>query len=342
MFVPQSDITIGSFRFSGVKSVVITRSIHSLIETATITIPSVSRISKNGKVSSQTVITGKQFSEGDPVTIKIGYNGDLRTEFTGFVKSIGLNMPLEVVCEGYGWLLKRNTINKFYVNISLKDLLQDIVSGVDPTYTIAVQCNEDMTISNLAVNGSGISAVNKLLLSADNNLSCFFISPGVLWCGLAYSAYAFGNDVFNKGSINCRLGYNIPKENSLDIRSLSNDPVTVSYYKKQSDGTILTGTSNDRKSNARQYSRTLNNIATEDALERLAVERAYKQNYSGYEGRITTFLQPFAEPGYQAYVTDDRYPERNGDYIVEDTQTIFGLHGARRHLTLGPQTGFAK
>src|SRR4051812_34178084 len=120
MFALESDITIGKFRFSGVNELRIKTSLHSIIDTALINIPSVARIITNGKVVSENVITGNQFAEGDRVTIKLGYSGNMQTEFRGFVKRCDLNMPLQVECEGYSWQLRRNTINGFYKRINVK------------------------------------------------------------------------------------------------------------------------------------------------------------------------------------------------------------------------------
>ena len=86
MFVPGSEITIGQFRFSGAHEVRIKQSLHSIVNTATIQIPSVAKIIRDGKMNPKGIITGKQFNDGNEVTIRLGYNNDLKTEFKGFVK----------------------------------------------------------------------------------------------------------------------------------------------------------------------------------------------------------------------------------------------------------------
>ncbi len=342
MYVLGSDITIGNFSFSGVNDISINRSLHSITETATIKIPSIARIVTKASVSTDVVITGKQFSEGDPVTIKLGYNNDLQTEFTGFVKRCSLSMPLEVECEGYSWLLRRNTIDKFYPSVTVKDLLADAVSGIEGKYNISVQCKADITLSNVKVSGCGLDVINGLSKYTDGCLSCFFIQPGVLWCGLLYTPYAKGTDILNTGTVNYRLGYNVPKTNDLKERTNENDPVQVEYSKKLANGDKLSGTSDAFKIFVRTHKKILNHIADAIALKQLANETAYRRNYAGYEGSINTFLQPYATPGYTAYITDDRYPERNGNYIIEDMEVHFGNAGARRIIGIGPQLGFAK
>lgn len=345
-FVLNSDITIGKFRFSGVNEVRISRSLHSIADTATIKIPSISKIISNGKVSPDAVITGKQFSDGDPVTIKLGYNGNLRTEFSGFVKRRNLDMPLAVECEGYSWLLRRNNVNDFYPSITVKDLLTAALSGIDSNYNITVQCSVDFELSNVLIdNKSGFDVINDLLKYTDGCLSCFFIQPDTLWCGLVYTPYANGNDPFggapDDNLVNYRLGYNVVKDNTLNERLTENDPVQVKYSKKLSNGSIISSTSDAFGNGARTQSKILNHINDVATLSLLANEKAYRLNYSGYEGSINTFHEPYCLPGYKAYITDDWYPERNGTYLIEGTEVDFGVTGARRIIEAGTQSGFA-
>ena len=342
MFVLNSDITIGNFRFSGVDEVRITRSLHSIADTATIRLPSISRIVTEGKSAPDNVITGKQFSDGDPVTIKLGYNGDLQTEFSGFVKRRDLNMPLEIVCEGYSWLLRRNTINGFWKNIAVKDLLFAAVANIDKAYSINVQCDVDFELNNISIaNKSGFDVITSISKYTDGALSCFFIKPDTLWCGLVYTPYATGDDTFASRQVSYELGYNVIKDNSLKERLTENNPVEVTYTKKLSGGTQVSGFSDVFQSLTRTQNKILNHITDAAVLKQLANEKAYRLNYSGYEGSINAFLQPFAAPGYVAYIKDNRYPERNGNYIIEGTTVHFGTNGARRIVEIGPQVGFA-
>jgi len=345
LFVLSSDITIGNFQFSGVNEVRIQRSIHSLTDKAVIKIPSIARVINKGKANAEDIITGDQFSDGDPVVIKLGYNGNLLTEFEGFVKRRNLDMPLEVECEGYSLLLRRNQLNAFYPTISIKDYLLAAVSGLENNYNINVLCGLEFNLGNVFFdNISGIEALNNLSKYTDGSLTCFFIQPDTLWCGLVYTPYANGDDPFNNSGttnmISYRLGYNALKENSLKERISENDPVKVIYSKKLANGHILSQASDVYPKYVRKHSRTLNHLRDAATLKMLANEQAYKLNYSGYEGNINGFLQPNTLPGYRVYITDDRYPERNGNYLTESTEVHFGVNGARRIVEAGPLNGF--
>jgi len=343
MFVLSSDITIGKFRFSGVNELVIKRSLHSIADIAVIKIPSLGKIIKNNKVEQGTIVTGKQISDGDPVTIKLGYNGLLQTEFSGFVKRRNLNMPLEIECEGYSWLLRRNNVNIFEKTISVKDLLLKAVSGIPGDYKINVECPVDLTLENVFIrNTPGFEVINSISKYTDGCLTCFFIRPDTLWCGFVYTPCANGADVFNIGKADYRLGYNVIKSNTLKERQTENDQVKVTYSARLSNGNKISQTSDVFKDFLRSHSKVLNSIKDETGLKQLANEKAYRSNYAGYDGSINAFLQPFAAPGWLASIADDRYPERNGTFIVEGTEVHFGINGGRRIVEPGPQTGFAK
>jgi hypothetical protein len=339
MFLLSSDITIGNFRFSGVHDVQIKRSIHSYVDTAVIKLPAKAQVNKAGKIQAQGIVTGKQFTDGDPVTIKLGYNGYLVTEFQGFVVRRDLNTPLQINCEGYSYLITRNNISNSWSSITVAGLLNKATAGTN----ITVQCTVDMTLVNLEqkdTTGAGI--IETILKETDGNLCIFFIQPNVLWCGLAYTPCAKGTDPFNMGKTKYRLGYNALRANTLKQRLPQDDPGTHIYVKKKTDGTRLQGQSTDIAGAAMKYKKALNRIADEGSLAALAQEHQYRKNYAGYEGGITAFLQPECGPGYQAWITDSNYPERDGWYLVEGVEVTFGISGARRKIDIGPLISAAK
>lgn len=341
MFALTSNITIGSFSFSGVHEVHIEASIHTAMNTAKIKLPAVAYVNKGAGIKGP-VITGDQFKEGDPVTILLGYNGDMKEEFRGFVKSRNKNMPLEVVCEGYTWLLKRNDVRISQQNITLKDLLAAAVKGIDSKYTIKVKCDVELVLVNVQLTGCGMDVIALIKQYTDGALTCFFTEPDVLWCGYLMDPIAKGKDVFSLGKVSYRPGWNIFRNNTLKRRTIADDPLQVMYSKKQAGGATDSKTSDAFKKFARTHSRLLNQVKNAAALKELANEKALSTNYTGYEGAVETFLQPFVTPGYMAQLYDTTLKDSKGVYLVESVETIFGMHGARRKVELGAQQGFAK
>ncbi len=341
MFVLNSDISIGSFHFKGVNEVHISCSLNSIVATATIKVPAIARIIKEGKRSPDTVVTADQFKEGDAVIIKLGYDNELHTEFKGFVKSRDMNMPLVITCEGYSWLLRRNKVNISKTAVTVKSLLSVAVKGIDSRYTITVKCNLDLVLNNIQINGTGLDVINSISKYTDGSVCCFFIEPDVLWCGLYRTAYVNGNDIMKKGKVSYRLGYNVLKQNTLKERTVKEDAVQITYSKKLSTGSLITQSSDAFKEFVRKHSRILNQVSTAASLKALANEKAYSINYSGFEGAVNTFLAPFVSQGYTASIIDTTNKNVEGIYLVEGVETHFGIHGAGRKVEIGPLVGFA-
>jgi hypothetical protein len=343
LFVLGSDITIGNFHFSGVHDIVIKKSLHNISDIATIKLPSIARVLTKGTAYASKVITGTEFKEGDAVNINLGYNGEMANEFSGFVTRCNLNIPLEIECEGYSWLLRRHALSGFQKAVTVKQILENAISGIDPEHKITIRCDVDYPLSNVEYGTSNsFDVISNISKYSDGCLSCFFIRPDVLWCGLIYSPYAHGTDVLNAGSINYHIGFNTLKSNSLKLRMLANDPVMVQYSKKLSGGQRISEASDVFRIFLRTRNKILNQVSNRDALKAFADEKAYRLNYAGYEGSIKTFLQPFAAPGYTAFIIDSRYPGQSGSYLVESVETHFGINGARRIVEIGPKSGFAK
>ena len=129
MFVLGCHITIDKFTFTSVHEVTVRRSLHNFTETATIKIPASARLKENG-IRSATVETAKTIQAKMPVTIQLGYNGELKEEFKGFVSRVNFSTPVEIECEGYFQPLKFKTYTENFPSITLKGLLQHLVDAV--------------------------------------------------------------------------------------------------------------------------------------------------------------------------------------------------------------------
>lgn len=337
---------IGKFQFSGVHEVRIKKSIHSILQSATITIPNIGLIQPaNGSVPIK-VTTGLQFTDGDPVTIQLGYNGQMQTEFVGFVKRRDLAKPLVVECEGYARQLRLNvSVSKDFTkkNTSAKELLQLATKGTD----ISVECPVDFPLSGIKlVKADGVRICDYLKEASDHTLTVFFKEPKVLWCGLPYTAYAQGsttgtqndNNTWGFPTVKYRIGYNTPKDNQLKERILS-EPVQVIMKGKLASG-VQVYTESKAKFAKRKAQSMVNHVPDNKTLGLFAQEKEYTMNYLGFEGKVTGFLQPYALPGYDAYIKHAQYPELEGVYVIESTDVSFGVKGARRVCEIGPRVGF--
>ena len=339
MFVLNSDITIGNFRFSGAHEVCIHKSIHNFTDRATIKIPRAAKVLKENSVTN--VTTGTLFKEGDAVCIKLGYNttspfegdmGMLQTEFLGFVRHFIIGMPMEIECEGFvRQMQQKMDITRYYNNTSVTELLQLITAHTD----VKIKVADDMPLLQIRLtHANGADICNAIKEISQNTLYLFFIEPRLLWCGFVYTQLAEGKDPFNIGEVSYRLGYNCMMDNTLQVR-IPDDPVQIIL-----GGIAANGNRVETKSKAdyaiRKVKALLNNVGDTRVMQKMADELQCQRNYTGYQGQITGFLQPYCQPGYLATIIDDSYPDRNGKYLVESTTVTFGTTGATRQVELGP------
>lgn len=348
---------VPAFTFSGVHDIVINKSLHSVVQTAKLTLPSIARfVPKNGSTPVW-VTTGTQFADGDPITINLGYNGQMNNEFVGFVKRRDLAMPLVVECEGYVRQLRlNNAINANFtkVNTSAKALLELACQGTD----ITVQCPVDFPLSGIRlVNADGLRICDYIKEASDHTLTIFFITPTTLWCGLPYTGYAAGGgstpltlngsvgsrtvqgkSFFGKPGVGYRIGYNTVKDNQLKTR-IPSEPVQIIMNGKLASGTVI-NTKSKAAFAKRKVQSLVNHVPDNATVEKFAQEKEYFMNYIGYEGKLTAFGVPFALPGFNAYIIDSRYPELEGTYVIESIQVKFGMGGYRRISEIGPMVNF--
>jgi len=328
----SSEIRIGKWAFSGVHDVRIRKSLLNYVQTATIVVPSVAYVrakDKNGGV--RRVKSADEFNVGDKVTIALGYNGEVTEEFSGFVKTRTLGMPLSIECEGYVRQLRlNNAISGYYKTTSVKELLLLATKGTD----ITVEVPEDMPITGgRLIKASGVDICEFIKSATDGVFKMYFKEPKVLWAGLIYTSYAAGQDPLNVGLTKYRLGWNCKKDNGL-VRKEASEPVEYLFNNQLSTGQKIF-TDEQFKYVQRKVKRMLVHIPKKEALQKLAGERTQEVNYVGYSGKIEGFLIPKTQPGYKVEVRDTEYPELNGNYLCEGVEITYGINGAWRTVEIG-------
>jgi hypothetical protein len=341
LFILNSDITIGNYRFSGVNEVTIKRSVHSAADTATIKIPVKSATQKGSlqpdgsiKINPGAAVqqyTYQQFKVDDPVTIKLGYNGAMNLEFMGFVKQRGLNMPLEIECEGYIRQLRTKvTLNGEVTNTKVSQLLKMAAGIIDingnklsaPLTDITVHVVDDMDVSKfIFTDANGEQSLEEIKKLSAGTLAIFFITPTVLWCGLIYTAYAAKKDPFGTGTVNYRLGYNCIKNNSLKER-VAAEPVEVVVNTRTPDGKLIKTTSTDTTAIKKQKIIS-NHVQTSDSMTKMANEKQLQLNYNGLQGTLQAFLQPYCLPGYLITVSDTQFPDLTAAYLAVSVEVTW-------------------
>lgn len=73
---------------------------------------------------------------------------------------------------------------------------------------------------------------------------------------------------------------------------------------------------------------------TVEKLAEEAIKYFEGYNMTGIEGSLTLFGDLHVRTAQQVQLIDDRYPGKNGIYLVEEVTTTFGTHGFRQRITL--------
>ncbi|TAN18833.1 MAG: hypothetical protein EPN37_04535 [Chitinophagaceae bacterium] len=328
MFRLCSYITIGNVSMNSVHEVRVNRSIHSYIDTAKIKIPASAYLKYSSPLPPTQSIqrpdgrysTAYLFQRGDQVQIQLGYDNELKTEFTGFINRINFTTPLEIECEGYSWLLRQKTINVSWKSITLKGILQYLIQGTPITLS---QNIPEISLNNIFFRGT--TADNVLGWIKDKLLMTIFFNGSELYAGLEFTQY--------KGTEKYKLGWNVIKDDNLKYHIATDTKIKIKAISISGNGSKIEAEVGD--STGVTHSVYFYNEKSLAQLKADAQKKLQHFKYDGYEGKITAFLQPYLEHGYKVILDDPQYAERSGSYLIEGVEVSFGTSGARRTCEIG-------
>lgn len=283
---------------------------------------------------------------GDTVTIRYGYDGNLRTEFTGYVSELKPGTPFQVKCEDQMWALKRQALpSKSWRSLSLRELMEYVRDQAGLRYDIHLV--GELQVGKYLINqATGAQVFDDL--KKRFGLNCFF-RAGMLWASQPYdkataTVHRYG---FRQNIIESDLAYTKAEDIALHFRATSTQPDgkkiqvdasgVVKTKKAAGDTTVLVTALS--AGIAKGELRTLIGPPGLKTAQLLAWvnQEAARLRFDGYRGGLTSFGLPVAEHGDIAAITDPDYPERAGSYYIDAVTKTFGVNGSRRKLKLGPK-----
>lgn len=316
------NIEIGSYRLKHVESVKISRSVENLMDTATIVTPAT--------VFNKALEVQSKLTPGIKVTIQLGYNDNLKTEFDGYLKSVktdGGSLTLE--CEDALYLFRGSVKNAEYKNITVKNLLQKILLELQKDdkrlSDIDINCQFDFSYEKFTtVNASGFEVLKKIHDEAKPDI---FLKGNVLHIQPLYADMGLPTVAYN-------MSVNIDREGmNLKYRRADERKLKVTAKGKNSAGKEISVTVGEPNGDTE----TINfpGVTTEAQLKELANTAYNGKVYEGYEGDFTSWLVPYIEPGYNVMLKDDDDEVKNGKYYVLKVDTTFDSSGGKRVIGLG-------
>ena len=300
-------IIIGDMNIRRPNSVKIESGWKFLTDRATITLPMKTKDFERENIK-------KKFPKGTAVQIKLGYNGSLEEEFTGYVTHVAAGIPLVIKCEDEMWQLKQIPVNISLKEASLKSLLGKIVPG----YAIEA---DDWDLGPVRYSKTTVAQVLEKLRQDYGFYS--HMKGTTLVCGKSYTGGK---------TVPLHLERDIVSQ-SLNYRTAEDIRIRIEAVSTLRGGRKIEVAVGDNDGELRRL--TYFGIEVEGALKKLAEQDLKKFKVDGFEGGLTTFGIPVIHHGDKVELTSDLYPERNGQNYVEETRVSFDESGYRRHLKLG-------
>lgn len=315
-----SEITIEgdkTWLFNAVADCNIVEDVSTLTDTCEIQLPKKIKwqeaVAKNGK---------PPIKRGDKITIKLGYDGDLQTRFTGFIRSVDAKVPITIKCEDGMFVLKSHKVKpKAFKNASLHEIMSYLLEGTSIQFQLM---DKNIKVGNWRLTKTHASEELQEL-KEKMMLSSYFRrinGESILYIGLAYP-------LDNRKKVKFMHGKNIIDENfeyrdKEDIRvrceaqsfNAKNKKVTYEYGDK--DGDLI---------------KIRMDGLTENELKKYAIEAVERYKQSGFKGSFETFGQPEVS---KCDMVDIHASDGNsGVYLVKKLEIEFGTNGYRQKIELG-------
>lgn len=319
-YVPTCKISIGTqIELNFVTDITIESSFKNFTDTAEIKIP------RKIRIAGEPDGIKKYIKQGDQVKIELGYDGNLNTEFEGFVSSLKPNIPISILCEDYMYQLKRVKVSNSWKEVTLQDYVGYLVNQYNASGRpqITFECESTSVIGAFILDN--VSVARSLEILKETTGFVAFFRSNRLYVGFPYKfdtgrkeKYKFGQNVAASN-----LEYRLTEDVVLNV--------TATAFKK--DGTKISVNVGDPDGDKRTL--TYYNITDVDQLKAQAENELNQLKKTGYRGSITGFGIPFVQHGDIATIINDEYPEREGDYLIDKTTVNFGVDGFRRISELG-------
>lgn len=288
-------------------SVVIEQSVTDLCQRATLTLPR--NVSALQQEQLRTCIR-----RGDAVTVRLGYNGELNTEFEGFVERVGSDIPVVIDLRDGLWKLLQEPFNRSYRDVHVPTLVRDLVGSA-----FEVQAME-ATIGPMrflkTTKGEALKALK------DNFGLVTYFKGRTVFCGVLFAADA-GEASYDiernvKGS---NLKYRVADDLKLKVTAKG-------YPRGGGQPTEVHVGDEDGEQRTLSYY----GITSEEELKKLAKVDMEKFKYDGYEGTLTGFGVPVCQFGDRVLIKSTLSPERSGAYVAESVKTTMSTEGFSREI----------
>lgn len=297
-----------------VEEIDIVASVNNLTDIATLTLPAT--------VMNKPINFKGKIKRGTEISIKLGYDEDLKPEFIGFIRDIKVNdSNLQIVCEDALFLFRKGVANKEYKETNVSGIAQDIIKQIDPSYSL--NCDYNITYEKFTVyDATGFDVLKKLQTETKANIY-FDNENKVLHIHKPY--VEIGNKVYyslQKNVENSSLEYqsNIDKKTEVIVESTNTKGKTLKISEGVTGGDKITFKVGPM---------------TEQSMREIAKASLRTENAARYKGTFDTWLYPRIQPTDSHRIKDEDYPNQTAFYYTIAVNTNISANGAVRTITPG-------
>lgn len=311
-------IIIGKYRLQMLDSVKIVKSVENLADTAVIVVP--------GTYINRSLQIEDKIKEGETVSIELGYDDNLVTEFTGYLKSISTDdATIKLECEDSLYLLRKTIQDRELKSVSLKNLLETVLNELGDGLKLV--CDYEFAYDKFTIfKATAIDVLKKIQEETRANI---YFKDNTLHIHPVYSEIANAKPVVFDFTVNIEksdLKYVRAADKKVEVEVTATKPDGTTQKVKQgtAGGMVIKKTAG---------------TTDEAGMKRIAESEYSLWVYDGFEGSFTGWLVPYVEPSFKVSLRDDEYPEHSGNYYVVATETEFGASGGKRKIITGRKIG---
>lgn len=313
-----SEITIqGSqtWKFDALNNCTIVEDMATLTDTCELILPK--RVEWQGAKDFELPI-----KRGDKITVKLGYDGNLKTRFIGYVRTVDAKKPVKIMCEDGMFLLKTaETKKKGYKKVTLKQLITDLLAGTGIDFLLV---DGDIPLGSYRMLKDTVAEeLNEM--KSKYGLRAYFRTingQSKLYVGLGYpfDNRKKENFIYGQNLISEDFVYRIADDVKIKVKAISID-------NKNKRTEIETG-----DKDGELYTVYHDNIGVEE-LRKFAESELKRFKTTGFKGSFETFGEPYVNKCDIAHI--EASDKNEGDFLIKKIEVNFGMNGYRQKIEIG-------
>lgn len=306
---------------------------------------------QNTQTTYLTAIRTDFFPQGTTITVQASYDGYAPvTVFSGFVYDFVLGTPLTIKCADYIYFLELNVFGSQNVQSTNKSgtKIKDSGKGINyKSATFVSILQQLIAFTNQIIQSelpTNTPPLMELILPVPGinfvNLTFISMSPAAILeyfkKNLFFNITLYGNKLYvnlasnTLASVPLSTGTNVIKS-SLQNNSTAFEHIRMKMWFINTNGTRSYYEVGDQ--NGRQEEGFLYNVANiGNQYATLANEALLQAKQHHYRGELETLLYPTIDLYYKIPYTDLRYPEKNGNYVVQGITIELDEHGFHQKI----------